>query len=97
MDGSPPLSALFIFSPNCNEKVDKDIRNMSDLIKEDLSSQGSHVHMVLQAAEVFFECGAFVVNASVDVLSSEINAVLLVAKGEEQIEYINEKTVETCH
>jgi hypothetical protein len=81
MDSSTSTSALF--GPNADEEFDEDVRNMSDLIEEEFSRQGSHLHVILQAAEV---TGAFAVDASADVLSYEME--------EEQVEYIKKKTAD---
>jgi hypothetical protein len=81
MDGSPSTSALF--GPNADEEFDEDVRNMSDLIEEEFSLQKSHLHVILQAAEV---TGAFAVDASADALPYEME--------EEQVEYIKKKAAD---
>ena len=46
----PSTSALF--GLNANAEFEEDVMKKSDLIEEEFNRQGSHLHVILQAAEV---------------------------------------------
>jgi hypothetical protein len=81
MDCSPSL--LDFLGLEGEEELVQEVRNMSNLNDEELNWSGSHIDMILRAAEVPFERGTFAADASADAVFTEINSVLTAAKEKE--------------